>query len=174
MLILVFVDRTLLEIRQWLSPPDPFPDYQKALKQRHNHTGGWLVESERFVKWKTDSSSVLWLFGIPGCGKTILSSTVIENITQECYADSSKAVAFYYFKFNDSLKQVPELMIKSLICQLLQRCSKMPGAVESMFCAHERGRRQPTLDALLEALRELIQGLPISYVVLDALDECND
>ena len=83
-------------------------------------------------------------------------------------------MAFFYFKFNDPLKQVPELMIKSLICQLWQRCSKLPGTIESMFCSHGRGQRQPTLDAILETLRELIRELPISYVVLDALDECND
>lgn len=50
----------------------------------------------------------------------------------------------------------------------------MSGTIESMFYSHGRGKRQPTLDALLKALRELIRELPISYVVLDALDECND
>jgi len=92
------------KIHQWLSPPDPLLNYQKALKQRQADTGLWFLESSQYGKWKTDPTSFLWLHGIPGCGKTILSSTVLENVFQYRADDPTKVVAYFYFDFNDAQK----------------------------------------------------------------------
>jgi hypothetical protein len=46
----------------------------------------------------------LWLYGIPGCGKTILSSTIIEDVLYH-YHDPTMAVIYFYFDFNDVEKQ---------------------------------------------------------------------
>jgi len=70
----------------------------------------WFLESEQYAKWKASPSSFLWLHGIPGCGKTILSSTVIEDILQHCTNDPGKAAAYFYFDFKDPQKQSSELM----------------------------------------------------------------
>jgi hypothetical protein len=154
-----------------LSPPDPSSNYQKALKQRQADTGLWFLESEQYSKWKTDPTSFLWLYGIPGCGKTILSSTILQSIFRYCAGDLVKAVAYFYFDFNDTQKQIPELMIRSLICQLSQQCLKIPTALETLFSSCEDGERQPSLDNLLEVLYQIILEFPQSYIVLDALDE---
>jgi hypothetical protein len=102
----------------WLSPPDPSSNYNKAHKQRQSGTGLWLIESAKFRKWKAAPSSRLWLHGIPGCGKTILSSTIVEHLLQHCVNESSMATAYFYFDFRDTQKQDPELMLCSLLCQL--------------------------------------------------------
>jgi hypothetical protein len=162
-----------MKIRKWLSPPDPSLNYQKALQQHQNDTGLWFLESKQYENWKTSPASILWLYGIPGCGKTILSSTIIRNISQYCVDKSVKATAYFYFDFNDPQKQDPELMIRSLICQLLQQCSKMPTILETLFSSCETGQRQPALDDLLEVLRQTILAFSHSYIVLDALDESN-
>ncbi|KAH9208850.1 hypothetical protein DL95DRAFT_272541, partial [Leptodontidium sp. 2 PMI_412] len=107
------------KIRQWLSAPDPSINYQKALGLRQHNTGLWLCESDMFKAWKVDASTV-WLHGIPGCGKTILSSTLLENVLEYSAGDPGKAVAYFYFDFNDLAKQDPSLMIRSLISQLSQ------------------------------------------------------
>ena len=59
----------LAKIREWLSPPDPSLNYDKALEQRQADTGLWFLESPDYSKWKIDPASFLWLYGIPGCGK---------------------------------------------------------------------------------------------------------
>jgi Cdc6-like AAA superfamily ATPase len=164
----------LTKIHQWLSPPDPSLNYKKALKQRQADTGLWFVKSKQYSEWKTDSRSFLWLYGIPGCGKTILSSTVLENIFQHRADDLAKAVAYFYFAFNDKQKQASEQMIRSLISQLLRQCSKIPQILETLFSSYENGRQQASSDDLLEVLHQIILGIPQSYVVLDALDECSD
>jgi hypothetical protein len=65
-------------------------------------------------------------------------------------------------------------MIRSLISQLLQQCVKIPTTIETLFSSCGNGQRQPSLDALLEVLHQMILGFPQSYVILDALDECAD
>lgn len=65
-------------------------------------------------------------------------------------------------------------MVKSLITQLSQSCIEIPAALKSLFSLCLHGQRQPSLDALLDVLRQMIQDFPTSFIVLDALDECTD
>jgi Cdc6-like AAA superfamily ATPase len=163
------------KIRRWLSPPDPSTNYSKALEQRQDDTGLWILESDRYVKWTTDAASFLWLYGIPGCGKTILSSTILKNVLQHCDNDPKKVVAYFYFDFNDVQKQKPDLMLRSLICQLSQQCLKIPVSLGMLFSSRaNEPLQQPSLHALVEIMRQVIHEFSHVYIVLDALDECSE
>ena len=144
------------------------------MKQRQPDTGLWFLEGEDYAAWKANPASFIWLYGIPGCGKTILSSTILHNILEYCANDPGKVVAYFYFDFKDTQKQSSELMIRSLVSQLYQQCIKMPTALQELFSSCGNGQRQPSLDSLLEVMSSIIQEFPESYIVLDALDECTD
>jgi hypothetical protein len=133
----------------------------------------WFLESDQYAKWKEKAASPLWLYGIPGCGKTILSSTVLQNVLQYCHDDPGKVVAYFFFDFNNAEKQDPELMLRSLICQLSQQSVKISVSLDAMFASCENGQRQPSEHALLEATQQMIRDFPQVYVLLDALDECS-
>ncbi|RYN80660.1 hypothetical protein AA0119_g13495 [Alternaria tenuissima] len=165
-------EEKLGKIRSWLSAPDPSTNYHKAHKQRQAETGVWLLEGEQFTRWRERAASRLWLYGIPGCGKTILSSTIIEHLLQHCYDDTSMATAYFYFDFNDTQKQDPELMLRSLLCQLVQRSVVIPKGVDALFSSCENGQRKASSHALLQVTKEAAQEFTHVYVVLDALDEC--
>ncbi|KFY28116.1 hypothetical protein V493_03088 [Pseudogymnoascus sp. VKM F-4281 (FW-2241)] len=167
-------DTTLVGIRRWLSAPDPSTNYQKAVKLHQPNTGLWLLESEIYSKWKSNGPSFVWLHGIPGCGKTILSSTVTHDILLYCDEDPGKVVAYFYFDFTNEDKQKPELMVRSLISQLSEKCIKMPLALKELYVSLDEGNRQPSLDALMDVLQHMLQEFPQSYLILDALDECAD
>jgi hypothetical protein len=165
-------EEKLSKIRSWFSAPDPSTNYYKAHKQRQAETGLWLLESAKFAEWKERAASRLWLYGIPGCGKTILSSTIIEHLLQHCHDDTSMVVAYFYFDFNNTQKQDPELMLRSLLCQLVQRSVVIPKGVDALFSSCENGQRKPSSHTLLQVTREAAQEFTHVYVVLDALDEC--
>jgi Cdc6-like AAA superfamily ATPase len=114
--------------------------------------------------------SPIWLHGIPGCGKTVLSATVIDDVRQSIQKTSPAArLAFYYFVFNDSQKQSPDLMLRSVLFQLLEQSSRVPVTLASAIAS----QKTPTIGELLKMLRELLEdGSCQSYIVLDALDEC--
>jgi hypothetical protein len=149
-------------------------NYQKAIKLRQPDTGLWLLESEVYSKWKSNGSSFVWLYGIPGCGKTILSSTITQDILFYCDNDPGKVAAYFYFDFTDADKQKPDLMVRSLISQLSEQCIEIPIALEALYSSLDNGNRQPSLDALMNVLEQMLQEFPQSYLILDALDECAD
>ncbi|KAH6644841.1 ankyrin repeat-containing domain protein [Boeremia exigua] len=165
-------EKRLSKICSWLSAPDQSINYREALKKRQAETGLWLLESAKFIEWKESAASQLWLYGIPGCGKTVLSSTIIEHLMQVCLDDTSAVIAYFFFDFNDKQKQNPELMLRSLFCQLLQPFVAIPNSVDAFFSSSDNGQRQPSLDMLLEATSQVMQQLTHVYIVLDALDEC--
>lgn len=167
------VDAKLAKIRKWLSAPDPSTNYQKALKRRVADTGLWFLESGQYDKWKTDTASSLWLYGIPGCGKTVLSSTILQSVLQHCRDDPRKATVYFFFDFNDRQKQDPELMLRSLLYQLSQQSIMIPASLNSLYSSCENGQQQPLLDALLTVMQQMMQEIPHVYALLDALDECS-
>ena len=162
------------KIRQWLSPPDPSSNFHGAIKQRQANTGLWLLESNQFARWKTINDSVLWLYGKPGCGKTLLSSTIIENITKHCQNNTAQAVAYFYFAFTDTEKQKTENMMRSIITQLSLQCRIPLKAIEDLFSACGNGQRPPSPDTLIKFLQQFINGFDDTFIILDALDECED
>jgi hypothetical protein len=131
-----------------------------------------LLQSEKLKKWREGAASRLWLHGIPGCGKTILSSTIIEHLQQHCDDDSGKVTVYFYFDFNDAQKQNPELMLRSLLFQLLQRSVIIPKCVDALFWSCGSGQQQPSLHVLLEVAPQVMRQFTHVYIVLDALDEC--
>jgi hypothetical protein len=164
--------KRLNKVCERLSAPDPSTNHHKARKQRQDDTGLWLLESDKFKIWKGDAASVLWLFGIPGCGKTILSSTIIEDLLQHCSENTDMVIVYFYFDFNNTQKQDPELMVCSLLQQLLQRLAMVYRSIDAFFSSCENGTRPP-LHTLLDVTHQAMQKFSHVYVVIDALDECS-
>ena len=161
-----------LKIIMWLAAPDSSTNYNRALRDRNPKTGLWFIESSAYTDWKTIPGSFLWLYGIPGCGKTILSSTILQNVFEECQAKTTSAVLYFYFDFNDAEKERHEKMIRSLISQLSGCC--ISSALQDLYSSCLNGGRQPTFEVLLKTLRQMMTTLGDIYVVIDALDECTE
>ncbi|RDW91705.1 hypothetical protein BP5796_02870 [Coleophoma crateriformis] len=162
------------KIYKWLKPPDPSSNFQVAIDLHQDGTGEWLVCSDQFLRWKITENSIVWLYGKPGCGKTVLSSTAIEEI-QDCFETASnRAVAYFFFSFTDSEKQKPQNMLRSVIAQLLRQRDTVHNAATNMYSAHLNGERQPSKDGLMHLLRQLVDSFGETYLVLDALDECTE
>lgn len=139
-----------------------------------------------FTRW-TEDKSLLWLHGKAGCGKTVLSSTIINEVIEKCRHESGIAVAYFYFDFNDGEKQKSDKMVRSLITQLcaqIMEDTEKVGLVapslkklkelESTFSFCGSGERQPNAVQLMSILKDLFEDLGEIYVILDALDECSD
>jgi hypothetical protein len=57
-------DELQRDIRLWLSPPDPWKNYNAALKSRQCGTGAWFINGNMLSEWKaTGRSSLLWIHG---------------------------------------------------------------------------------------------------------------
>jgi Cdc6-like AAA superfamily ATPase len=157
------------EVYHWLSAPDPSENYNKALSQRQQGTGLWFLQRDVFQKWQTEQHSFVWLHGIPGCGKTILSSTIIDHL-EKTYPE--QILLYFYFDFNDSSKQTLENVVRSLISQLYQKSTETHTSLDSLYSSHETGRRQPSCESLCKVFLQMLDQAKEVHIVLDALDEC--
>ncbi len=162
------------KIRLWLSGSDPSSNYNKALAKRQAGTGSWLIESDVFRDWEQgpNPGSIVWLYGIPGCGKTILCSTLLEHVLHLYTGEPHVAVLYFFFDFQDSDKQQPGGMIRSLLGQLYMHCPSEPLVLESLYSSCLDGERDPTFEALLEAFHHIAATFERIFIILDALDEC--
>ena len=166
------VDERHKKVHQWLSAPDPSSNYNEALKSRYANTCIWFPETKAYLDWLAKRSSLLWLYGIPGCGKTILSSTIIQRTMSECQSRANTVILYFYFDFKNIEKQQHENMIRSLIVQLSSECVKVPQILASSYSSNMDGERQPAYDSLLLILHQMLRLFAETYLVLDALDEC--
>ncbi|KAH8657977.1 hypothetical protein BX600DRAFT_415770 [Xylariales sp. PMI_506] len=158
-------------VQAWLSAPDPSTNFEKARRVCHEGSGQWFLQSTRFFEWKTTKNSFLWLHGIPGCGKTILSSTVIDNLEK---SDSHAKTIYFYFDFADSEKQSYAAAVRSLASQLYRKMSLTRPPIDELFFSCESGQRQLSIDSLCTALHKMLEQSGEVWIVLDALDECQE
>ena len=57
-------DELQKNIRQWLSPPDPWVNHIIARKYQHSGTGAWWIQHDTFSDWKySGPSSLLCIYG---------------------------------------------------------------------------------------------------------------
>jgi hypothetical protein len=161
------------KIIQWLQSTDPSTNHNAACERREPLTGNWLLQSDDFAKWKREPKQLLWLHGIPGCGKTILSSTVVEHIKTICKKDSQCQYLFYYFDFSDSKKQEVAGLLRSLLAQLASRDLKTLKEIERLYNQNSCGKQQPDKKSLLSILLSVLRSPLRTYLIIDALDECS-
>lgn len=165
------LDSQFRKINDWLSPPDPSTNFVKAQKMHYEGTGLWFLESELFQQWKSGSRQHLWLYGIPGCGKTVLSSTIIDHLRHN-QEGSSTLVLDFFFDFSDTRKQSVDQLVRSLVAQLYCRCKDSREELDALFTDCKEGHRQPTTDSLCATLEKMMQHVKTIQIVVDALDEC--
>ena len=71
-------------ILTWMSPEPYIAHHGQIMKDVLHRTGRWLMEEPLYRKWKRDSvSSLFWLHGTSGSGKTKLVSLVIEECSDQ-------------------------------------------------------------------------------------------
>lgn len=155
------------EIIAWLAPSNPWTNHESARRLHERSTGTWLLESRKYQAWKNGQGQCLWLYGGPGCGKTILCSTAIEDMYGYC-ADRRLGHAIFYFSFSDQQKQSYEDLLVSLVAQLAS-----PEGFEVLEQAYEaKDRRRPGYEGLESILCKSLTSYDLIFCHLDALDEC--
>jgi hypothetical protein len=153
-------------MERWLQPPDPSTYANHARKLRHEGTGAWLLAHPVFQSWHSGSRRHLWLHGFAGCGKTVLSTTVLDHVA----ADKDQLVISFFFDFSDTTKQSVDGMLRSLAFQLYQSGAG-PSVLDVSFQAHQDGLQQPGTKALEDVVIKMLAAQKKVVVVLDALDE---
>ncbi|KAH0536261.1 hypothetical protein FGG08_006856, partial [Glutinoglossum americanum] len=182
-----------VDIRDWLSPFDHRRRHNDIRSKRIDGTGGWILETPQFQSWRNqpDAERYLWCHGGPGTGKTILTymksfmpnlsctliyfvrSLIIDEVSRSVNCDDT-GVAYIYCDYADREDQTVENMIASLIKQLSLQTTPIPDPVWELYKQCNQGKSRPDLSKIMETLKLLCIEFKQVFIVLDALDECDE
>ncbi|KAF3009412.1 hypothetical protein E8E14_010117 [Neopestalotiopsis sp. 37M] len=158
-----------LKITKWLAAPDVTSNLNRATEARHPGSGQRLINDEAYQEWRRRSNSFLWLHGIPGCGKTVLTSTIINDLRAS--PNCIHALYYFYFDFTDTRKQTFESCVRSLLSQMYHTSERGREEVDALYEFCNVGKDQPSNRSLQTSFANVIRSSE-TWIVLDALDEC--
>lgn len=159
---------------EWLSTVDAAECHHTARAKHEPGTGDWVLDSEDFDLWLTGTREMIWLYGIPGSGKTVHCSTIIDHVQKIC-KNSEKPVSFciyYYFDFKDRRRQTFDGFIRSALAQVCQQSTIFPREVMNLYADKSKKGQDPNTATLVETFLILLKQTGKTYIILDALDEC--
>ncbi|KAK4202100.1 hypothetical protein QBC40DRAFT_322307 [Triangularia verruculosa] len=158
-------------IAKWLSKTNPSDLHSKASQFREPNTCRWLPNSSQWKAWVADDSKtrLLWIHGVPGVGKTVLSSYIVEQ-----YRNLRQPYAFYYCSSTDERgeKWARDETAHCLGWILARLCLQVKSVPAFLKPLKERGM-YPTVEDLLKGIEAVLSFLngKRAYVIIDAVDE---
>ncbi|KAJ7695238.1 hypothetical protein B0H14DRAFT_2485904 [Mycena olivaceomarginata] len=157
--------RTIIE---WLSPLNFFLRQQDISKTRQQGTGEWLLDDPKFKGWKSNPGQVLWCPGIPGAGKSVLASLVVEHLTDQS-KNKNIGVACIYFNHKETQIQTLDNMLAGLWRQLIWK--KPLGSAVQLYEQHIEKKTRPSHEDMQKLLSSVLIWFTQIYIILDGVDE---
>lgn len=161
-----------LEILNWLTPLKYDLQQNDYFQRRQADTGQWFLDSKEFQQWLKASSKTLFCPGLPGAGKTILTSVVVNNLAQRFSKDPSVGIAYIYCNFRRTEEQNIRDLLGSLLKQLAGGYRSLPSEVKDLYDRHKARQTRPSLEEIVDALHFVAAKCSRVFILVDALDEC--
>ncbi|KAM7210098.1 ankyrin repeat protein [Rhypophila decipiens] len=131
----------------------------------------WIFNHPSYKTWQeSNDMRLLWISADPGCGKSVLASSLIDTFFASSRRDKDLNVCYFFFK-SDNLEQVDAVQAgRALLHQLYTQQTELAEV-------GIRGLRFKNLENTLELLRTFILSVEDercrkTLCVIDGVDEC--
>ncbi|KAF5709686.1 putative vegetatible incompatibility het-E-1 [Fusarium globosum] len=147
-------------------------------QDRASGTCKWIFERQEFKDWRdAKGKSVLWYNALPGSGKSVLASAVINHLQQQPESE----VVYFFYTFKSTSTRQETCGLRSIALQLLSKldeASSLNHLTAQYDTAINEGRLELSNNDSDEVVKLLVTLLTHPqfaqvYVVLDGLDECS-
>ncbi|KAF3074188.1 Ankyrin-3 [Trichoderma lentiforme] len=164
-----------MAILNWLTPFNQSAQQADYLHRRQEGTGKWLLDSDKFQAWIHSKKQMLFCPGMPGAGKTILTSTVVDHLQSKFQKDSKIGIAYFFFDYKRQDEQTIDGVLASFLRQLAASQHSLPDAVHELYEKHNTQAIQirPPTEKLIQVLKSVMMLYSRTFIIIDALDECN-
>jgi ankyrin repeat protein len=150
-----------------------YEQFKNINPDRVEQTCQWALSHPLYQRWRDSATNdLLWISADPGCGKSVLSKSLVDEELRSG-ADGS-TVCYFFFKDNDEQKSIATALC-ALLHQLFQH---QPHLLQHAVPAWNKdgSKLQQETDELWRILLAATSDEAASNTtcVLDALDECRD
>jgi hypothetical protein len=137
----------------------------------------WILQDPQYLSWRDgDDICLLWIKGGAGKGKTMMSIGLIERLSLP--QDESTVVTYFFCQNADYELNTLGAILRGLILQLVNQQTELK---ESLRCRWDTTNERFDEDitswrTLWNIFLEMLHRCkcPRVYVIVDALDECQD
>jgi hypothetical protein len=169
------VDDNTQKILDWIAPTSFVAAHTDISSRRKSNLGTWFLNSSEYRRWTSGSERILLCTGIPGAGKTYLASLIIDDLrTTVVSSDKAIVVAWLYFNYTERRSQTVASLLRSLLRQLAQSLPEIPSEVQSLHNLYKDKDTPPSITEIRLALMGVARMYDCGYIVVDALDECEE
>ncbi|KAJ9210159.1 hypothetical protein DTO166G4_8248 [Paecilomyces variotii] len=151
-----------------------YEQFRNINPDRVEGTCQWVLKDERYLRWLGSKCNDLLLISAdPGCGKSVLARSLIENDFKR--SESTVSVCYFFFKDKDKQNN-----LSSALCAVLhQLFEQQPQLLRHALPYWKKNgtRIQQEVDQLWRILLEATSDPACSGAIIcvfDALDECHN
>ncbi|TFK17628.1 hypothetical protein FA15DRAFT_675956 [Coprinopsis marcescibilis] len=125
----------------------------------------------KFVRWKGRRKGVFWGTGMPGAGKTILASIIIEYFINLAKENGRTCVAFAFCRYTEEL--TVEQTLSGLIRQILEDHPSTFAFIIPLYEHHTLRETRPSQTELVGVLNAIASSdlFDDTFCFIDGLDE---
>ncbi|KAN0073083.1 hypothetical protein V8E54_009197 [Elaphomyces granulatus] len=143
----------------------------------------WILNNSEFQRWREDKQSqLLWIKGDAGKGKTMLMIGIIGELQQQVAksgkSSATEVLSYFLCQGTDSRLNTATAILRGIIYLL---ASEQPFLISHLRKKYDHAGRKLFEDSsafycLADILRQMVQDpkLKAAYLVVDALDECEE
>ncbi|KAK2478794.1 hypothetical protein H9L39_08168 [Fusarium oxysporum f. sp. albedinis] len=163
------------EILNWLTPMGDTTVHDKYCSERTPGTGEWILKSTEYNSFLNSKKGTLFCQGIPGAGKTFLTSTVIDDLMDRAERDENVCIAYIYCDYGRGDEQDAHQLLAYILKRLSAGKSPIPDDIKQLCSTSKnKGISRPSFDQTLSMLGTIIAGYREVFVVVDAIDKMSD
>lgn len=133
------------------------------------------MESLEFKSWlepEDDEHSIIWCVGDPGVGKTIITSVVVDHITERSM-EGNIAIVYIYCNYTNPLTFSVVNLLGSIVRQLIVQTTDAQMVSQLKTTLEQAAKnRHMTEEELSFWIKDLSRAFDVVYTFVDALDEC--
>lgn len=163
----------LQQVLNWLATVDYASSQDHLISQPQPDTGQWFIKDPKYSEWWTTPGQIMFCPGIPGAGKTMLTSNAVNDLCGRFQDDSTVGICYIYCSYQRQDESFVD-MVAGLLKQLVQGVKGNPsllGVVGEPPGMHRPKRTRPALSEISNALKSVVAKLTRTFFLIDGLDE---
>ncbi|KAF5647479.1 hypothetical protein F52700_1339 [Fusarium sp. NRRL 52700] len=150
--------------------------FNSTRNKRHIGTAKWVFDTTEFRDWiAINGPPVLHVTGKIGSGKTVLSSSIVEKLSQ--IRPPEQFVSFFFARFDDPHSLNADTIIRSCIQQLISAID-MDSLDQNIASELDENLSEAklalfSLNLLSRLYHSAAKAIKQWFIVIDGLDECS-